>query len=62
MSRLLIFLISIFFFSCDSNEQVYQAQGEFVNSNNIKIGTVEIVQQGSGSNFRIHLDTLLPGY
>ena len=62
MSRLLIFLISIFFFSCDSNEQVYQAQGEFINSNNIKIGTVEIVQQGSGSNFRIHLDTLLPGY
>ena len=62
MSRILIYLISIFFFSCDSNEQVYQAQGEFINSNNIKIGTVEIVQQGSGSNFRIHLDTLLPGY
>lgn len=62
MSRILILFIFLIFSSCNSNDKVYQAEGEFINSENIKIGTVEIVQQGKGSNFRIHLDTLQPGF
>ena len=61
-SKKFLLIILLTLFSCNSSDQVYQAEGVFVNSANVKIGTVEIVQQGDGSNFRIHIDTLKPGF
>ena len=41
---LILFLIMILSFaSCDSTNLVYQAEGTFINSDNLKIGTVEVV-------------------
>ena len=61
-SKKFLLIILLTLFSCNSSDEVYQAEGVFVNSANVKIGTVEIVQQGDGSNFRIHIDTLKPGF
>ena len=60
-SKKFLFIILLALFSCNSSNEVYQAEGVFVNQANVNIGTVEIVQQGDGSNFRIHIDTLKPG-
>lgn len=54
-------LILFFIISCNTSDEVYQAEGVFINSENIRIGTVDIIEQGNGSNFRLHLDTLKPG-
>ena len=59
MSR--IFFLIFFIISCNTSNEVYQAQGVFVNSDNLRIGTVDVMEQGDGSQFRIHLDTLKPG-
>ena len=61
MNRTLLILVLSLFMSLESNSQVYQAVGTFVNTKNIKIGKVDIMEQGDGSNFRIQLETLTPG-
>lgn len=62
VSKILFLIMILSFTSCDSTNLVYQAEGTFINSNNLKIGSVEVVEQGKGSNFRIHLETLKPGF
>ena len=50
MNRTLLILVLSLFMSLESNSQVYQAVGTFVNTKNIKIGKVDIMEQGDGSN------------
>lgn len=59
MNRLILLIFLMI--SCNTSDEVYQAEGIFVNSDNLRIGTVDIMEQGNGSNFRIHLKTLKPG-
>ena len=51
----------LFCVSCNNSADVFIANGIFIDSKNKQIGTVEIIEQGFGSNFRIHLESLLPG-
>ena len=38
-----------------SDEKVFMAKGEFIDNQNNKIGFVEIMQQGNGSNIKIFI-------
>ena len=61
MNKLLIMLSFLLCVSCNNSSDVFMANGIFIDSQNKQIGTVEIIEQGFGSNFRIHLESLLPG-
>ena len=62
MNKIILIALGFLFISCEFGNEVYQATGAFINSENIKIGTVEVIEQGTGSNFRIQLETLTPGF
>ena len=62
VNKIILIALGFLFISCEFGNEVYQATGAFINSKNIKIGTVEVIEQGTGSNFRIQLETLTPGF
>ena len=43
-----------------SDEKVFMAKGEFIDNQNNKIGFVEIMQQGNGSNIKIFIKGMSP--
>ena len=57
----LIIFLSLFIFSCQSNNAVYEASGDFITSNKEVVGSIEIMEQGPGSNLRINLTKFIPG-
>jgi Cu-Zn family superoxide dismutase len=62
VNKIILIALVFLFISCEFRNEVYQATGVFINSKNIKIGTVEVIEQGTGSNFRVQLETLTPGF
>ena len=59
--KYLIIFLSFFIFSCQSNNVVYEASGDFITSEKEVVGSIEIMEQGSGSNLRINLTKFIPG-
>ena len=59
--KYLIIFLSFFIFSCQSNNAVYEASGDFITSNKEVVGSIEIMEQGPGSNLRINLTKVYPG-
>ena len=61
-NKIYISLLIIFFtiFSC-SDSEVFISDGLFINYRNEDVGTVELTQQGNGSNIRISIKGLIPG-
>lgn len=57
----LIIFLSFFIFSCQSNNVVYEASGDFITSEKEVVGSIEIMEQGPGSNLRINLTKFIPG-
>ena len=53
---LILFLLTV---GC-SDEKVFMAKGEFIDNQNNKIGFVEIMQQGNGSNIKIFIKGMSP--
>ena len=59
--KYLIIFLSFFIFSCQSNNAVYEASGDFITSEKEVVGSIEIMEQGPGSNLRINLTKFIPG-
>ncbi|MEE2975527.1 MAG: hypothetical protein VX343_03635 [Thermodesulfobacteriota bacterium] len=60
-NKFILTLIAFLLISYNSSSEVFQASGIFISPKNIQIGNVEMIEQGAGSNFRIHLEGLVPG-
>ena len=52
MYKIIFLLLFLLVVGC-SDEKVFMAKGEFIDNQNNKIGFVEIMQQGNGSNIKI---------
>ena len=54
MYKIIFLLLFLLVVGC-SDEKVFMAKGEFIDNQNNKIGFVEIMQQGNGSNIKIFI-------
>ena len=59
MYKIIFLLLFLLVVGC-SDEKVFMAKGEFIDSQNNKIGFVEIMQQGNGSNIKLFIKGMSP--